>query len=128
MADSAPRGELFHADDLVYWLPGLIMGIVILWTLRRRSHFLLMPALILGSLGLFYLVITLLGVTPATAMANGWLLGPLPSGQLWEPAALLAVLEALVDRLPTSHAQRRSAHRRGGAAPQCRNAGIGVGT
>ena len=93
MADSAPRGELFHADDLVYWLPGLIMGIVILWTLRRRSHFLLMPALILGSLGLFYLVITLLGVTPATAMANGWLLGPLPSGQLWEPAALLAVRE-----------------------------------
>ena len=93
MADSAPRGELFHADDLVYWLPGLIMGIVILWTLRRRSHFLLMPALILGSLGLFYLVITLLGITPATAMANGWLLGPLPSGQLWEPAALLAVRE-----------------------------------
>ena len=94
MADGAPAGKLLHPDDLIYWLPGLAMGIIILLILRRRSHFLLMPALIVGGLALFYLVMGLLGITPATAMANGWLLGPLPSGRLWEPAAVLAVKDA----------------------------------
>lgn len=94
MTDVAPGVELLDPADLVHWLPGLAIGMLILLALRRRSHFLLMPGLIGGGIALFYLVTSLLGNSPATAMASGWLLGPLPSGQLWDPAAVLAIKDA----------------------------------
>lgn len=76
---------------LVRWLPGLLFGLLLLVTLRRSTHFLTMPAFILGSITVFYALLALVGATPSTALATGWLLGPLPTGRFWEPAALFAI-------------------------------------
>src|SRR5690606_36048144 len=69
MVDSLPPlaeiDTLFAADQLFRWLPGVLLGGGILFVLNRSSHSLAMPALVFGSLALFYLVMTLRGLGPA---------------------------------------------------------------
>jgi SulP family sulfate permease len=83
---------LFQAGVLLRWLPGLVLAVVLLLVLRRYSHFLVMPAMMAGAMGLSYLVLWLAGLSLAEASAQGWLLGPFPEGALWQPLtpALLA--------------------------------------
>jgi len=85
---------LFQPHLLVRWLPGLAFALVALLALRRWSHFLILPALVLGAVALFYLVAWMSG-TPLSALwaqapgapvqSEGWLLGPFPPGGLWQP-------------------------------------------
>ena len=73
---------------LIKWLPGVIFGIVLLLILRRYKHFLIMPALFLTAIGLFYLTLRLTGTSVAEAGSQGWFLGPFSSGSLWKPLTL----------------------------------------
>ncbi len=86
---------LFEPGQLIYWLPGLILAMVMLILLRRFDHPLLLPALIFAGIALFYLLAWLSGVSTADLSARGWLLGPFPEGSLWRPFALSDL--ALVD-------------------------------
>ncbi len=47
MTDTAFGSALFQPDALARWLPGLIFALALLILLRRFSHFLLMPALLI---------------------------------------------------------------------------------
>lgn len=76
---------LFQPDVLLRWLPGTLFALVMLLTLNRFSHYLIMPGMLLGALGLFYLVIWLLDIPLAQLGNQGWLLGPFPQGELWQP-------------------------------------------
>ncbi|HSJ54926.1 MAG TPA: SulP family inorganic anion transporter [Anaerolineae bacterium] len=87
---------LLQPQLLVRWLPGLAFALVTLLALRRWSHFLILPSLVLAAVALFYVVVWLSGV-PLSALwaqvpgaatqggSGGWLLGPFPSGGLWQP-------------------------------------------
>lgn len=79
---------LFQANILIKWFPGLLFGVLLLLVLRRYSHFLIMPAMILAAIGLFYLLLLLTGTPLSEASAQGWLLGPFPEGGLWQPLTL----------------------------------------
>lgn len=85
---------LFQFDILLKWLPGMFFGVLLLIILRRYSHFLIMPAMIVASIGLFYLVLALTGTSLTQAGAQGWLLGPFPKGGLWQPSIFLALPHA----------------------------------
>ena len=85
---------LLQPETLVRWLPGLAFGAILLVLLQRYRHFLLMPTLLLGSVALFYGTFALVNGSVANAAADGWLLGPFPSGSLWQPAAGLALIQA----------------------------------
>lgn len=77
---------LLSADKtLVVWIPGVLFGLLLTGVLRRWHHFLVLPGLLAGSIGLFYLATTILGVSPSAAMSRGYLLGPFPEGELWPP-------------------------------------------
>jgi SulP family sulfate permease len=93
---------LFDAATLVKWLPGAAAGIV-LWALQtRRSHFLNMPIVLVGSVALFWLVAILGGASADSLRAGGWLLGPFPeSGGIWSPLQHgIAITDAAWDLLP----------------------------
>jgi SulP family sulfate permease len=77
--------HLLQADVVLRWLPGLLFAVLLLLTLRRYSHFWIMPAMLLGAMALFYLVVWWAGLSMAEAGARGWLLGPFPEGALWRP-------------------------------------------
>lgn len=81
---------LLRPDVLARWLPGLGIALVTLLVLRRWNHFLILPGLMLGAVGLFYVVVWVSGVPiPALRVhdgaGQGWLLGPFPPGGLWQP-------------------------------------------
>lgn len=75
----------FEPGVLLYWLPGLLVGAMILALSGRVRHYLFMPGMILGIIVVFYLISALLGVTPGELSDAGWLVGPFPTGRLWQP-------------------------------------------
>jgi SulP family sulfate permease len=77
--------NLGQPDLLWRWLPGCLFGLALLLLVRRFRHPLIVPAMLVAALLLFYLVLWLAGATPAEARAAGWLLGPFPKGVLWRP-------------------------------------------
>ena len=76
---------LLETGTVVRWLPGLAFAIVLLLLLRRTSHFLALPALLVGAIAAFFMLLAATGTTVAEATARGWLLEPLPAGDLWRP-------------------------------------------
>jgi len=91
----APFGPaLFQPDALPRWLPGLVFALALLILLRRFSHFLLMPALLLSGIGLFYLFYFISFGSVASASDQGWLLGPFPDNGLYEPVFNLVLTRA----------------------------------
>jgi SulP family sulfate permease len=82
---------LVQPATLARWLPGLLFAIVLLVTLRRFSHFLIVPTMLLAAIGLFYACLAIFHLPVAEAEAQGWLLGPFPEAGLWQPLSLSAL-------------------------------------
>lgn len=76
---------LFQSGVLLKWLPGLIFAVLLLLVLRRYSHFLIVPTILLSAIVLFYLLAWMTGLSLSEAGSQGWLLGPFPQGSLWKP-------------------------------------------
>lgn len=74
---------MFDAAALAQWLPGLALAAVALLVLRRTSHPLALPGLLLGATAVFHVVLRFAGTSATTARADGWLLGPFPAETLW---------------------------------------------
>lgn len=85
LTDGAPLADYLKSDVLLHWLPGFIFAVILLIFLRRISHYLLMPSLLVGSIILFYAVLLATGTDIAQAQTDGFLLGPFPSGGLLKP-------------------------------------------
>lgn len=85
---------LLQPNILIRWLPGLLFGVMALLLMHRYTHFWLLPSLLVGSIGLFYLIYAVNAGSVASAKAQGWLLGPFPKGVLWHPTTSLIVLKA----------------------------------
>jgi SulP family sulfate permease len=79
---------LLQSDVLIKWLPGLVFAVLLMVVLRRYSHFLIIPSMLLVAIGLFYVLLWLTNSSVAEASAQGWLLGPFPEGALWQPLTL----------------------------------------
>lgn len=87
----ATFSAFFQSNVLLRWVPGTIFGLAILIILRRYSHFLIMPIVLLTGIGVFYLVLWLVGMSFAEAGSQGWMLGPFPEGGLWKPLTLASL-------------------------------------
>lgn len=84
---------------------GVLIGIVLALLVPRLHHYLVLPALLMLHIPVFYLVAAMIGVTPEELMQAGWLLGPFPQGGGWTPpdwSAVVAIdLALLASLLPT---------------------------
>ena len=79
---------LLQPIQLTLWLPGILFALALFFIMRRFSHFLTMPAMILGSIGLFYLTLLLTGTSIQEATSLGLLLGKVGGNAIWNPLAL----------------------------------------
>jgi len=77
--------ELLQPAVLVRWVPGLIFAISFLFVMNRYSQFWVMPVFMVASTLLCFVFFELLVGKPGNALADGWLLGPFPEGELWKP-------------------------------------------
>ncbi|MEB3230412.1 MAG: SulP family inorganic anion transporter [Leptolyngbyaceae bacterium] len=67
------------------WLAGLAIATLLLWATHQFQHYLVMPTILLLSTGVFYGSIWAAHAPMATVRQQGWLLGPFPAGNLWQP-------------------------------------------
>ncbi|MEJ5310308.1 MAG: SulP family inorganic anion transporter [Anaerolineae bacterium] len=91
LVGNLPFTALFSPAKLLFWLPAVLFAILLTLLLRRHNHFLIVPGALLAMTGLFYGLLWLNHLTIAEATAQGWLLGPFPSGGLWQPLSLAAM-------------------------------------
>lgn len=86
---------LLRPSVLLYWLPGVLLALALLFALRRISNPLALPIAVLGATLIFYLITWISGLSFAELNAQGWLLGEFPTGSLWQfplsPGLLAAV-------------------------------------
>jgi len=73
---------------LVKWLPGMVYAVFLLFLCRKYTHYLVMPAMFIAAILLFYLIVILTGTSFADAGSSGWFLGPFPEGSLWQPLSI----------------------------------------
>lgn len=84
----ATLGALFKAETLLLWVPGVIFGTLVWFASRHFNHFLTYPALLAGTVVIFYLFMWLSGFRLSQIRELGLLLGPFPHGALWKPLDL----------------------------------------
>jgi SulP family sulfate permease len=80
----AKLNVLFKTENLLLWIPGVVFGILVLITSRRFNHFLAYPALLVGTIVVFYISMGISGFGPNEMRQMGLLLGPFPHGALWK--------------------------------------------
>ena len=76
---------LFKAENLLLWIPGVVFGALVLIASRRFNHFLTYPALLIGTIIVFYISMGISGFGTSELRQMGLLLGPFPHGALWKP-------------------------------------------
>ncbi len=86
--DLAGLVGLVEPAALVKWIPGLLLGVLLLLVGRRFQHYLVLPGSILAAIALFYGIAALAGQSYADLGAAGWTLGPFPQADLWQPIRL----------------------------------------
>ncbi len=86
--DLSELADYFQPDILLRWLPGLLFALIALVAANRINHYLVLPGLIVGGALVFYLFMALSGLSVAEAQADGLLLGPFPSGSVWQPLTI----------------------------------------
>ena len=77
--------QLFMPDNLFNWIPGLVFAVILLLVLRKSNHYLITPGALVIATALFYGYLFISGISITEASARGWLLGPFPSGGLYQP-------------------------------------------
>jgi len=78
-------GSLVDADALEKMLPGLALGVLLVVIPRLVRGSLTIPFMLIGGTFAFWAWLLISGTTLAEAKTSGWLLGPFPPGNLWQP-------------------------------------------
>ena len=84
---------LFKVEKLLLWIPGILFGTLVLIASRRFNHFLAYPALLVGTIAVFYILMRISGFSLNEMREMGWLLGPFPQGALWKPLDLSLLVQ-----------------------------------
>ena len=77
--------HLFDPGNRYLLLAGLVYGLILVGVSRKTHHFLVMPTLLLGGVGIFYAILSATGMTHQEAQSAKWLLGPFPESDGWTP-------------------------------------------
>lgn len=83
--------ELVDVAAAAKWLPGVALVALLMYLTRGTPHPLVVPGTLVGAVVAFYLVSGAVGTSPEELQAGGWLLGPFPRTELWQPWPLEAV-------------------------------------
>jgi len=86
--------DLVSFDAVKLWLPALVFGIVMLVVLHKFSHFLIVPGVVTGAIGIFYIGLLISGSSLEQAVESGWLIKTSSEGGIWSPITLGMVTTA----------------------------------
>ena len=79
---------LLQSGQLILWIPGILFALALFFSMKRFDNFLILPAMLVGVVGLFYLAFLLTGTSVQEATARGLLLGKVGGNAIWQPLEL----------------------------------------
>jgi SulP family sulfate permease len=79
---------LLNLEALRTWLPGLLLGAVLLLLVRRVRNSLVIPTVLVAAPLLFYGALALTGMSTDTAVRQGLMIGGATSATPWQPLLL----------------------------------------
>jgi sulfate permease, SulP family len=85
LAAGPPGLHLLETQNLLHWVPGMAYALFLAAVSRYVRHHMAIPVALCAGVIVFYLAITLAGVSPAAAGDEGLLLGPFPEAGMWLP-------------------------------------------
>ncbi len=80
---------LAQPDQLLLWVPGVVLALVLLVSLRYVKNLLVMPGILVAALALFYLSLLATGTSVGEATSRGLLLGGASADAVWRPLAAM---------------------------------------
>jgi sulfate permease, SulP family len=86
--------DLLGHNALVLWVPAFVFGVILLVTTRVVNRPLVVPAVIGIGVAAFAIGVLVTGSSLDEVRDGLWLLGPFPSGQLWEASTVREALES----------------------------------
>jgi SulP family sulfate permease len=69
---------LFHENHLPKWLLGLAFGFILFFMLKRYKNILILPIILVTTIGFFYLIVAIQDIAITDIKAQGWLLSSIP--------------------------------------------------
>lgn len=85
---------LLQPDQLIQWLPGVLFAFVLLISLHRISHYLIMPSILISAILVFYLGLLVTDTSLNEAIERGLLLGDTLREVNWQPLHFSSLLVA----------------------------------
>lgn len=79
---------------LIRWVPGAALAVLLLLVLRRWSNALIVPSILLGAIIIFYVALSASGLSIVQARERSWMIGPFPSGGLFQFTTVTSLLNA----------------------------------
>ena len=92
--DTQHLHELIEGQRPGQWSAGIAFGMALVYGTHRFHKSWILPAILIGGISLFYLVLAMRGISAADARAAGWLLGPFPESEPWKPLTVQAITQA----------------------------------
>ena len=89
----ASVSALLDADALVLWIPGVVLGVILLVVHRGWGHLLGLPLTLIAAIGTFHLAFELNLPLLADLQRSELLLGRLPDGTLWHPDQVASIFD-----------------------------------
>jgi SulP family sulfate permease len=77
--------DLFQPLMISKWLPGLVSALVLLLLQRYRRSVFNLFMVVIATVALFWLAVWLIGVSPSTLRADGWLMAAGANQSTWTP-------------------------------------------
>lgn len=85
---------LFAADNLILWIPGMLMGLALLFSGWHSDNVAIMPAIMLGTVGMFFMAAFATGVSLQELQTSTLVLGVMGDEAAWTPLPLGDLLAA----------------------------------
>jgi SulP family sulfate permease len=76
---------LLQPDQLLLWLPGALLGVILFFAMQRFQHIFVLPAVLIVWTALFFAVLLVSGTSIPEAQARGLLLGTVGMQVVWQP-------------------------------------------
>jgi len=86
--------DLFELNQLIIWLPGLVLAFVLVHGLKRVDHIFTVPGIVIGAILLFYVILLVTGTSIDTAISRGLLLEEIPKSNTWQPIGMRDLVNA----------------------------------
>ncbi|HEY5903026.1 MAG TPA: SulP family inorganic anion transporter [Anaerolineales bacterium] len=99
MANQPMGASWFQAAALKLWVPGIVLGAVIYFGVRRVNTPYTIPGIMLGATALFYAIAWAMKLTAADLRLTGWLMEQYSSAETWQfpfSPALLSQVDWMV--------------------------------